>query len=241
MGDIYTVFVVPTKLEYQRLVPVLVSQGFVVDQKTVDLSILSRQTISCHILMTGIGLMNTCIRLTSYLEQHEIERVIGIGIAGAYAQSVLGKSDIAIIEEDVWADFAMNTAFDFKAILGQSMHVSDEQIFFEKQYTIHAALPIELASMSLTTCRVQKVKGCTVSSISNDMTIARERNRRWNVQVESMEGAGLLYTANLYGKKALQIRTISNIVGVTDKNQWDFGRSFENLVKIIYDNWHVFG
>jgi futalosine hydrolase len=186
---------------------------------TERLYLQSHHSITC--LVTGIGLMNTTFALTRHLCTHKPEFVIQAGIAGSFSPlfppgTVVAVkdemvADLGVMENDQWKDH-----FD--------MHLSDPNQApntNKKLVNVHHSL-------------LEKLTLCQVSAISvNEVTTSQQRIEtyiaKYSPVIESMEGAAVHKVCLEEGIAFIQLRAISNLVGVRDKTQWKIPQAIKAL------------
>jgi futalosine hydrolase len=65
--------------------------------------------------------------------------------------------------------------------------------------------------------------------VSENPTEAKELSRRWEADVENMEGAAFAQTCLWLGIAGAELRAVSNLAGVRDKAQWRVRQAVEAL------------
>ena len=175
-------------------------------------------------LVTGIGVLNTYASLVRFHLNTPVDRVIQVGIAGAYTSAreevkVLGTP--VIIEKEVVADLGAEDS-------GHFLSLKDLELG-EMEYYESKCLPVfeDLFGDSLKTLPV--VTGATVNTATGREATGIIRAEKYGVEVESMEGAGALKFGEDFGIPALQIRSISNIATNRDKESWDIIGAIKSL------------
>ncbi len=175
-------------------------------------------------LETGIGVLNTYASLVQFHLKAPVDRVLQIGIAGAYPGAreevkVLGAS--VIIEKEVVADLGAEDSGHFLSLEDLKLGVPE---YYESKWLNNfddlfggplKALPI--------------VTGATVNTATGTNETGAIRAEKYNVEVESMEGAGALKFGKDFGVPTLQIRAISNIASVRNKGSWDIPGALKSL------------
>jgi futalosine hydrolase len=76
---------------------------------------------------------------------------------------------------------------------------------------------------------LEPVRGMTVNEITTDARKIRWHQQNTSAVVESMEGASLHYVCLQAGVPFLQLRSVSNAVGVRDKSKWDIPLAIDRL------------
>jgi len=75
--------------------------------------------------------------------------------------------------------------------------------------------------------------GLTVGMASGDPETASARFHRHGALAENMEGSAVAQTCALFDVPLLEIRGISNIAGVRDREQWDIPRAIGNALSVV--------
>src|SRR5258708_39886663 len=81
----------------------------------------------------------------------------------------------------------------------------------------------------LTLTSLETVRGITVNEITTDPERIGWYRQNHAPVVESMEGGGLHYVGILEKIAFLQLRAISNDIGIRDKTKWDIKKAIVNL------------
>ena len=175
-------------------------------------------------LVTGIGVLNTYASLVRFHLNTPVDRVIQVGIAGAYTSAreevkILGTP--VIIKKEVVADLGAEDS-------GHFLSLKDLELG-EMEYYESKCLPVfeDLFGDSLKALPV--VTGATVNTATGREATGIIRAEKYGVEVESMEGAGALKFGEDFGIPALQIRSISNIATNRDKESWDIIGAIKSL------------
>ncbi|MBP7558590.1 MAG: futalosine hydrolase, partial [Chitinophagaceae bacterium] len=80
-----------------------------------------------------------------------------------------------------------------------------------------------------------QVSAITVNQISTDIRQIDWYKKQWNPMLESMEGAALHLACLQQQIPFLQLRAVSNQVGVRDKSRWQLTASIESLNKKLIE------
>tara|TARA_B100000959_G_C14868069_1_gene577150 strand:- start:47 stop:709 length:663 start_codon:yes stop_codon:yes gene_type:complete len=174
--------------------------------------------------VTGIGVLNTYASLVQFHLNTPVDRILQIGIAGAYAGAreeikVLGTP--VIIEKEVVADLGAEDSNSFLSL--NDLDLEDLEYYESKNLTIFD----DLFGDSLKTLPI--VTGATVNTATGKEATGILRAEKYGVEVESMEGAGALKFGKDFGIPILQIRSISNIATTRDRESWDIIGAIKSL------------
>ncbi|MFO7753389.1 MAG: futalosine hydrolase [Desulfobacteraceae bacterium] len=195
----------------------------------------SIHSIPFYLGITGIGSVNTASRLTSFIERIDPGLIIQAGIAGTFRQSGLDIGDVAVADREVYIHTGVeNDAFSYPLDplpfeLVKGLGETRQGIFYPDPDFSETARKTAENALSGAGLKVKKGPFITVSTI----TASRGTERLlWNLftpLAESMEGAAAVQTANLYEIPFVQIRAVSNFVGIRDKSRWNIPGACSNL------------
>ncbi len=172
-----------------------------------ELEVISKITRDFPVLITGVGMVNTAIQLTKSLIDSKYELILNIGIAGSFSDDIL-IGDVVEVVEDNFSEVGY-----------------EEQYRFSKfsDFKIKTSYKVEGKT------NLKKVKGITVNKVHGRLDTINEIKNRIDVDIETMEGASIFQLSKEFNIPCMQIRAISNIVGIRDKNAWDIPLAIENL------------
>jgi futalosine hydrolase len=175
-------------------------------------------------LVTGIGVLNTYSSLVRSHLSTPVDRVLQIGIAGAYTGAreevkILGTP--VIIEKEVVADLGAEDLDSFLSL--NDLDLGRLEYYESKRLNVFD----DLFENSLKTLPV--VTGATVNTATGTEATGMLRAEKYGVEVESMEGAGALKFGEDFGIPVLQIRSISNIATTRDRESWDIIGAIKSL------------
>lgn len=173
-------------------------------------------------LITGVGGIATMWSLMRQVGSDRPDLIIQAGIAGTLQHRQPGE--VLVVAEDtqadigVWEDHRFKTIFDMQLADGNSV-----------PYTHGRLINPYRRLMDLT--NLEAVPALTVNEITTSSERIRWYQQNTTAVVESMEGAPLHYIGLQERMPFLQLRSISNTVGVRDKTQWDIRGAIAALNK----------
>lgn len=171
------------------------------------------------VLTTGVGSMATLHSLMRATLGKRPDLILQAGIAGSFAGNPAGEV-LAVKEElpdlGVWEEGRFKTLFDLGLAGSDTPPFSKGMLINPYKKLLYlSALPT--------------VRSLSVNEITTDGGRIRWLQQNLAPVVESMEGGALHYTCLMEGIPFLQIRAISNDVGVRDKSKWDIPRAVSRL------------
>ncbi|MCK4911635.1 MAG: futalosine hydrolase [Thermodesulfovibrionales bacterium] len=167
-------------------------------------------------ITSGVGITNAAWAATVLAERFDISRMINFGIAGAYPGSGLSPGDVAVAEEEVYADTGIATAKEMLTMKDAGMALlvkgsrKNYNAFELDKKLLKKALPLVDASGRF----------LTVSQATGTLKRSKELEKKYGAIVENMEGAAVAHICARYGISALEIRGISNMVEKRDPSKW---------------------
>jgi len=163
-------------------------------------------------LITGVGGIATTWSLMRQIGCNRPDLIIQAGIAGSLRDRLSGE--VLVIGEDtpadtgVWEDHRFNTIFDMRLADGDSAPYTNGRL-------------VNPYRRLMTITGLEAVAALTVNEITTSADRIRWYQQNSPAVVESMEGAPLHYVCLREHVPFLQLRSVSNKVGVRDKTQWD--------------------
>jgi futalosine hydrolase len=197
-------------------------------QPTIDYLKGNKRSVSVIPLITGVGSLATSYALTRQLGSARPTLVIQAGIAGCLTAKQPGE--VLVVNEEVLADLGVWEDQRFKSLFEMRLADPEQSPFTDgRLVNPHASL---LAITGLET-----VRGMTVNEITTNAERLRWYQQNTGAVVESMEGGPLHYVCLQMDVPFLQLRSVSNAVGVRDKTQWNIpfaiARLNEQLITLL--------
>lgn len=177
------------------------------------------------ILITGIGTTFTAFHLTNALRDKKYNFVINVGIAGSLTGE-LNIGDVVSVVSDEFADLGIEKENEFLTL-------------FETGFMDENEFPFEHGILKATESNVffelKKVRGITTNISHGRTSSIADIKSKFTAQIESMEGAVVLYVCNWFGVPCFQIRSISNFVEPRDSAKWNIPLALEKLNDAVLD------
>jgi futalosine hydrolase len=175
----------------------------------------------CRTLVTGIGPVETTLRLTRFLCEcgQQFDAVIHFGVGGAYIlpdQSLLRQPmllDICLAEQEVLGDFGV--------CLNDSVMYLDVSLTGEILYPMDTSL-LEKSRAVLDRLGITHQEGTfiTVNGVTGTAIRGKMLQARWNGICENMEGAAVARVCREFNLPCTELRCISNYVEDRDISTW---------------------
>tara|TARA_B100000780_G_C21075929_1_gene433101 strand:+ start:157 stop:819 length:663 start_codon:yes stop_codon:yes gene_type:complete len=175
--------------------------------------------IDFDILCTGVGMVATAFHLGFSLANSNYNRVINVGIAGAFDKSIPLGSVVEIIE-DQFPEMGAEDGANFLSLL-------DLKLIQKDDFPFQSGLLYN--QQSIWNLSYPKVKAITVNTGHGSKEKISRTENCFNPQVESMEGAAFFYACKSAKIPCIQIRSISNYVERRNRSSWNIPLAIKNL------------
>ncbi len=162
-----------------------------------------------YYLKTGIGKVNAASSLTRFLENHDIDQIINIGLAGSVSNHDV--MDIVIIKQAYFHDV-------------------DATLFGYPKYQV-PGMPItyESDSQLLEICKKASFQSMD-TLYTGDQFITQKMPFEG---VVDMEGTALYQVAYLYHKPIVSIKVVSDVIGKKSYQSFDMNQGSELIAHIV--------
>ena len=190
------------------------------------------------VLITGVGMVNTAMKMTKTLMLKDFDFAINAGIAGLLPKKVpttrtaasyaFELGTVVEVVTERYGDLGVEEATGaFTDMFELDFLKPNEKPFIEGK--LHNARPLRLETLPMTHgLTVQKVHGFPLS-------INGILQKYKDVQIESMEGAAFFQVCLTEGVAFLEIRAISNFVEARNRENWMIAEAIEALNLVLID------
>ncbi len=171
-------------------------------------------------VITGVGSMATTWSLTHRTRRQRPDIIIQAGIAGCWTGQQPGE--VFVVREEIQADQGVWENGHFKTLFDLKLLDKDAPPYIN-------GMLVNPYENLLTLTSLEGIRAVTVSEISTDPGKIEWYRRQYEPTVESMEGAALHYVCLQEKIPFLQLRSVSNEVGIRDKSKWDIKKAIARL------------
>jgi futalosine hydrolase len=181
--------------------------------------LLQEGNIRCLTLVTGVGPVETAVRLTGFLadQQGAITTVVNLGVAGGYIP-VDGEEgpallDLYLAETEVFGDLGICFPDRIESL--------PEDLTGKMTFQMDSNLLAKACRICEEHCITVKTGNfVTVTGASATRTRGEMLRNRFKAHCENMEGAAVARVCTEYSLPVLEIRCISNLVEDRDLGRW---------------------
>jgi len=181
------------------------------------------------LLITGVGSMATAWSLKQWIILNEKpDLAINAGIAGSFNER-LNIGDVVMPVSDCFADAGVEdgenflTLFESGLINANDFPYKDGLLYTDTRYNEKMKSILE------------PVRAITVNTATGSETTRGKLLKKFNPDIETMEGATFFYICSREDIPFLALRAISNKVEPRDKNNWNIDLALNNLSEKLID------
>lgn len=185
-----------------------------------------KNEVNLEVQLCGIGMLATSYYLTKKLQESQYSLVVQAGIAGTYDYS-LSLGEVVWVSADRLADLGIENREEYQDVFEIGLVNSNEQPFSDK------VLVNPYSAKELGLSDIKSVTALTVNKVTGKKATVDHMRERYNVCLESMEGAALHYVCLQEKIKFLQIRGVSNYVTPRDRSAWKVQEAIGNMNKYL--------
>ena len=171
-------------------------------------------------IVCGIGALNMAFSIARFTGIKEIGYIINPGIAGTFSEKLALGSVVEVIS-DRFADLGIEEKNgDFKDVFDLELEDKNKFPF------INGCIHNEKRKYDT---GLPKVQAITVNKVHGEENSILRIKQKYNVDIESMEGAGFFYACKIMDLSFSQIRSISNRVEPRNRESWKVEEAIDRL------------
>jgi futalosine hydrolase len=175
------------------------------------------------LLITGVGSMATAWSMGKWLcSNQKPDLAINIGIAGSYDDS-LKTGEVVVPVSDCFADSGIEDGELFHNLAEAGLSGNDDFPFKS------GLLEADKKYLNLTSDLLKQVKAISVNTATGSEISRKRLIKKYNPDIETMEGATFFYICARELIPFLAVRAISNRVELRNKKNWNIPLALENL------------
>lgn len=212
-----------TTATWLEMEPLILSMGLPTPDPD---SWISWQALELQMLVTGPGIPNTSFQLGKRLANDLPDLLLHFGIAGG-KPGTFEPGEVVLVKEDRFGDIgAEDSDGTFLDMFNLGLWTTDPP-WTDAHLINQRSLPLQLP--------YSVAKGLTVNLIPGTAEHIRRMSRRYEYDVESMEGAAVLHAAGLVGVPCLCLRGISNLIEPRNRGSWQIEKSVQGVCRAVQD------
>ena len=182
-------------------------------QPTIDWIEKQNLTSKVEVLISGVGSPATMFSTMKCIAEEKPDLIIQAGIAGSFKPE-LKIGEVVIVETEQWCDLGIEDHNEFHSL-------------FDMKFTKPNELPY---SNGIIACKYPKIKAIEqlrkVNAVTSNTAHGNQISidkivKKYNPDIETLEGAAVAYICAMEKIPFLQIRSISNIVEPRNREAWN--------------------
>lgn len=176
-----------------------------------------------NVLVAGVGSVSTIWSVKEWISVNgKPDFAINGGIAGSY-KAMLGIGEVVIPSSDCFADAGIEDGDTFLTLQESGLSRPDEFPFSDGHLPADSDLTVKFHSF------LRQVKAITVNTATGSENSRERLLKKFNPDIETMEGAAFFYICIRENIPFLALRAISNMVEPRDKSKWNIPLALDRL------------
>ena len=187
------------------------------------------ESFETDLLITGVGSMATAWSLKQWIILNEKpDLAINAGIAGSFNER-LNIGDVVMPVSDCFADAGVEDGENFLTLSESGLISAND--FPYKDGLLYTDTRYNEKMKSI----LKPVRAITVNTATGSETTKGKLLKKFNPDIETMEGATFFYICSRENIPFLALRAISNKVESRNKNNWNIDLALHNLSEKLID------
>ena len=175
-----------------------------------------------ELLITGVGMVATAAWCSRALARTAYDVALNVGVCGSFDQAFVPGAVVHVISDRI-AELGAEDADRFLTL--DELKLTDPSGGpLAGAELVNNSPP---ASAALT--RLPRARGISVNTVHGNARSIAEVRERFAPQVESMEGAGFMYSCLLHEIRFAQVRAVSNVVETRNRALWRLAEAVTNV------------
>lgn len=174
-------------------------------------------------LITGIGPAMASFYIPRALSYKNYDLAINAGVAGSFSEE-FPPGSLAWVSQDQFGDLGVTDGEQFFTLFEKGLVPPGTPPFNEGRLTATCPGMITLPKGA------RQASAITVSNVAGGKKQIETRKKKFNCDLESMEGAAFMYACQAYHIPSLQLRAVSNMISAPrDEGSWEMGKAVNKL------------
>jgi futalosine hydrolase len=176
-----------------------------------------------NILTTGVGSIATSWAMTRWLASNEKpDLALNIGIAGSFNFNIK-TGEVVVPVSECFADAGIETVSGFLTLGEAGLEEPDKDPYKSGK------ILVENRFITMALDSFKAVNAITVNTATGSLQTINKLIKKFNPDIETMEGATFFYICSKEKIPFLALRSISNMVEPRNRNNWNIELALENL------------
>lgn len=177
------------------------------------------------VLITGVGMVATAALCSRALAHTPYHVALNVGVCGTFDPALAPGTVVHVVSDRI-AELGAEDGDRFLTIQEMDLLDPNEPPFTDGAL-VNAAPPVNPALDAL-----PAVRGITVNTVHGNARSITAVRQRFNPQVETMEGAAFMYACLVQGVAFAQVRGVSNMVDIRNRENWKLADAISGASEI---------
>jgi len=183
------------------------------------------RNIEISVLVTGVGSAATSWAMSKWIFANpKPDLAINIGISGSYRKDI-PVGEVVIIKSDCFADAGIETGGEFKTLGEAGLTDPDRFPFTDGKIMAGSRYHVMAAGI------MRPVSAITVNTATGSEVTREKLLKKFNPDIETMEGATFFYICSSEKIPFLAIRSVSNLVEPRNRDKWNIPLALGTLAE----------
>lgn len=170
---------------------------------------------NAEVEFSGVGLTSSAYNSLRVIRDKKPDVVIMAGIAGVYKHSSLKIGDTLVVSHEREADLGFFFPDGFR-------HISEMSLDMDFEITTEIECPYITENIPFKTAKSISMNAAMAGFVKTS-----------GYEIENMEGSAFFFVCKKENQRFYELRTISNVVDINSRDEWDYDTSIKNLTKSL--------
>jgi len=185
-------------------------------------------TLDIDVLVTGHGSIFMAYHLTKILHTFNYDLAINLGIAGSF-DYFLELGFVVNVVQDQFSDLGFEEKDSFFTL-------SEKEMLNEDSFPFTGEVIRSLGNFEIDAIEsLIPVKAITVNTLHGRQENIQKVKKKFNCEIETMNGAAFFYTCLMEKVPFLQIRAVSYFIEIRKVDNWNHPLAISNLTATVLD------
>lgn len=180
-----------------------------------------------NFLVTGIGMTATAYHLAKN-NMKAYDLAVNIGLAGSFKRKI-SLGEVVNVTSDCFADLGAEDGSNFLTLA--EIGLQKKNLFPFRNGRLFNLTSKKYSALK----KLKKVNAITVNTVHGNEKSIKSAVKKYNPDMESMEGAAFFYVCMMEKIPCVQLRAISNFVERRNKDKWNIPLALKNLTELTFD------
>jgi futalosine hydrolase len=175
------------------------------------------------LLITGVGSISTSWAMKQWISINENpDLALNAGIAGSYKDEI-AVGDVVMPVSDCFADAGIEDGENYLTLSQAGLSNADEFPFIGGLLFADNRYCVQMKNI------IKPVRAITVNTATGSESTRMKLEKRFNPEIETMEGATFFYICIREKIPFLALRAISNRIEPRNRSNWNIALALDNL------------